>query len=106
MTFKTLTTSAIAATMLVGSAGIVLAQGAVNPNYSAPRPTGSAGSSNTGPGAQYGGHTGVLGSSRGNRDVYTTGSTRPAPGSIDSMVPAPTGSAGNSNTGPGARAPY
>ncbi len=103
MKFSTLTVSALAVAMMVGSSGLVLAQTSVNPNYSAPIPTGSAGNSNTGPGAQPGGHTGVLGSGRDNR--LTTGSPRPAPGSIDSNRPMPPGSAGNSNTGPGAR-PY
>ena len=102
MKLSTLTLPIIAAAMVAG-AGAASAQGAVNPGYSAPIQTGSAGSSNTGPGAQRGGHTGVMGSSDARRHPSTTGSTQPAPGSIDSMVPAPTGSAGNSNTGPGRR---
>jgi hypothetical protein len=103
MKLSALTLPIIAAAFVAGGAGAASAQSAVNPSYSAPLQTGSAGNSNTGPGAQRGGHTGVLGGSASRRDPASTGSTRPAPGSIDSMVPAPTGSAGNSNTGPGRR---
>jgi hypothetical protein len=89
---------ALAAAMMIGSAGVVLAQS------SAPMPTGSAGNSNTGPGAKPPvGATETTPTTTRRRATKATRAPRNA--AVRATTPMPTGSAGNSNTGPGAKPP-
>jgi hypothetical protein len=91
-----LTIPALAAAMMIGSAGLALAQS------SAPIPTGSAGNSNTGPGAHRLGAAATATPTTGRRTKASRAS-RNTP--VRANTPMPTGSAGNSNTGPGAKPP-
>jgi hypothetical protein len=93
-----LSMSIIAAAMMLGSAGAVLAQSNV------PMPTGSAGNSNTGPGARPPMGAATQPTTRPRRHhMRRTTRMRHRSGMIRSTAPIRTGSAGNSNTGPGAR---
>jgi hypothetical protein len=91
---RKLTIPALAAAMMIGSAGLALAQS------SAPIPTGSAGNSNTGPGAKP---MGATATPTTGRRTKASRASRNTP--VRANTPMPTGSAGNSNTGPGAKPP-
>jgi hypothetical protein len=96
MNFKAFAAPLMAGALVAATAGAALAQNSVNPNFSAPMPTGSAGNSNTGPQGMPGGQV----KTPGIPAPAMQGTQGPGPNASSSMVPAPTGSAGNSKTGP------